>query len=240
MLDVLTKFNGKICIKVPGIGKPKSRFSNLNTPGLLCYGLAYLSREHANLSLTDVEIINDYSSLKTTPNASQCISYITSFLAAALPEKLRVHGLLDSVELFLQELSSCPDISLISYTNLFRFFVMRKLGYLPDLLLCMNCNKKLKQNAFLTNLSNEILCCECAAIEEKNNFFHFFELHENFINYYNNIYFHNASISDLIKTNNEKYNKTLEIFLEYFIIKNLKYDIKLFSILKKILLEFSN
>ena len=230
-VSILSQYNGKLVLKINGAGKPKSRFSNLNSPGLLCFGLTYLSRENGNLTLTDVEIINEYSHLKTNSSNLQAISYISIFLSSILPEKMRIKGMLDSVDFFFKH-SDCIRILDI---NLFRFYVLRALGYLPELKECMQCGRLLKNaNAFVEKKNCEIICSACSGLSINSRL----EISSGFIEYYSDIHNSSYDIENLLQNKkSEKFQIMLESFLEIYIMSILESDNKKYIFFKKCITE---
>ena len=249
-VNILSRLNGKISIRINGTGKPKSRFSKLNNPGYVCDGTVYLSKEAGNLILSDAEIIEDFSGLRNSMEGLNCISYLTNFIAGLLPEKMRINGYYENaVDFFGME--NCKTILKI---NLFRFYTLHKLGYIPEIADCGNCCEPIVNDAYFSLSDNNIYCANCGvssvkenkSVEEKKNCFSKnkkdFIFGNDFLRYYKNL---TASLKSndfsgfFESVNDSGFQKKLENFIELFII-NINYsDLKSFRLLKSINSEFS-
>lgn len=249
-VNVLSRLNGKISIRINGTGKPKSRFSKLNNPGYVCDGTVYLSKESGSLILSEAEIIRDFSELRNSMDGLNCISYLTNFISGLLPEKMRIKGYYENtVDFFGME--NCESVLKI---NLFRFYTLHKLGYIPEIADCGNCCEPITNDAYFSFLENNIYCANCGLSSgksagsggEKKLCFtksgKDFVFGNDFLRYYN-------KLTEILKSDNfsgffesencSGFQKKLENFIELFIMNINHNDLKSFKLLKSINSEFS-
>ncbi|MBP7651796.1 DNA repair protein RecO [Candidatus Dependentiae bacterium] len=227
-VNVLSRLNGKIALRVNGAGKPKSRFSKFNEPGYLCEGIVYLSKESSSIILTNADIIEEFNMLRSCMEGLNCISYITNFISGLFPEKMKIEGFLENTTDFFY-LKECVKIEKI---NMFRFFTLHKLGYIPDFSVCGNCGGRIKKSAYF-NINENNVYCEICRTGYSNNYFVF---EADFLIYYKKLisYLVQKNILDFFQSNNNIYQKNLEKFIDLFIISLNKNDIKSYGLLKSI------
>ncbi len=227
---IYSRSNGKLRINVNGVGKPKSRFSKLLMPCILAKGLIYQSKENGSFTLTDVELINIFEHLRKDYVSLNAVSYIALLLNAFVPEKMKIGRLFDDTVNFLKINDSLSLTDILLY----EFYILNRLGYLPDLHNCTLCGTNVRsRDVYLDNAQLEFLCGDCVKkIGSKKNIVHFEPL---FTDFYVNLRKNNIEDSNrLLQTYGFENNHIIiENFLNQFIIMISKKTYNDYTLFKK-------
>jgi DNA repair protein RecO len=151
--------------------------------------MVYRKKTDSSLFLTDCEIKNNFEHLRNNMLGLNALAYICQLICFALPENFHIINLFDDILFFLNK----PDIYKIDKLNLFRFYLIYKLGYIPEIKNCGSCNSVIENNAYIDIDNSEIFCKNCNINNHK-----IIKLDSEYIKFHNELLY-------LLKTNLNKF-----------------------------------
>lgn len=153
---IFTYDKGKISCLAKGVRKSKSKMRGFLQ--LFTYSTLHLHKGKSMYTIIGGEIINSFPKIKSDLLLFGYANYITEVLESILPSDEKNEAI------FTNTVSLCHFMGSIPISQLTSHYLLRVLklaGFLPELLQCVICGKKIVANALFNNIEGGCLCIQC-------------------------------------------------------------------------------
>jgi DNA repair protein RecO (recombination protein O) len=158
VVSLLTGEYGQMRCVAKGARNPKSRFGSSLMPGVRLHAVVYrkMSRDLQLLSKTD--IVRAWPRLWEEPERFVALSSVVEFLDRSAYGETGDPALLDLACDTLEAMSGAPLTTLEPLLRGFEVQACDRLGYAPELALCLECRKPLREGGLFHPIRGGLLC----------------------------------------------------------------------------------
>lgn len=158
IVSLFTAEFGLLRCVAKGARGPKSRFGGALEPGVRLRAVVYRKLQRDLQLLSKADVVSYWPALWENPDRFARAWAVLEFLERAAYVEVEDPGLLELAAASLAAMSAAPPEALDAMLRAFEIQACRRLGYAPELTVCLECRRPLRDGGLFHPVRGGLLC----------------------------------------------------------------------------------